>query len=213
MRGSSGSPARRTASEPAAMMHCSKRMRSAPQAPITSSTFGLTKRPLPRTHLDLALLGEHLESAGELGDDRALPRAQLGAIDRGHAEGDAALGHLLGVLDHLGRVQQRLGGNAADVQAHAAEVLVSARPASPSGRGRRRGMRPCSRPGPEPSTSSCAVRVTLSLARAGAPGLGRGHAHRVTGARRRARGAAGAGCGAAMPRRRGRCPPPARGAR
>ena len=47
IRGSSGKPGNRIASEPAAMMHCSKRMRSEPLLPITSSTFGLTKRPTP----------------------------------------------------------------------------------------------------------------------------------------------------------------------
>ena len=54
---------------------------------------------------------------------------------------------LLGLVDHLGGVQQRLRRNAADVQADAAERRPSARRARPSCRGRRRGRRRCSRRG------------------------------------------------------------------
>ncbi len=46
-RGSVGNPGRRMDSEPAAMMHWSKRMRSEPLLPITSTTCGLTKRAEP----------------------------------------------------------------------------------------------------------------------------------------------------------------------
>ena len=71
--------------------------------------------------LDLALLGQHAQAAGQLLDDRALPAAQLLEVDLRRAEGDAMGAHLLGVLDDLGRMQQRLGGNAADIQTHAAQ--------------------------------------------------------------------------------------------
>ncbi len=54
------------------------------------------------------------------------------------------MGHL---VEHRGDVQHRLRRNAADVEADAAERRHSARPAPPSGRGRRRGTRPSSRRG------------------------------------------------------------------
>ena len=60
--------------------------------------------------------------------------------------------HLARLVDHRGGVQQRLRRNAADVEADAAERRRSARPARSSGRGRRRGTPPCSRPAPAPST-------------------------------------------------------------
>src|SRR5262249_2218198 len=72
-------------------------------------------------YLDLALLREHREPTRELRDHGSLPVAQPRAIDLWLAEGDPARRHLLGILDHLGGVQQRLGGNAADVQAHSAQ--------------------------------------------------------------------------------------------
>ena len=54
--------------------------------------------------------------------------------------------NLRGLVDHLGDVQQRLGRDAADVEADAAERRVARRPAPPSARDRRRGRRRCSRP-------------------------------------------------------------------
>ena len=122
MRGSSGSPGSRTASEPAAMMHCSKRMRSEPLAAHDLDDVRAHEAPRAAHHLDLALLRQHPQPAGELGDDGGLPRAQLARSMLRLTEGDAALAHLRGVLDDLGGVQQRLRGNAADVQAHATEL-------------------------------------------------------------------------------------------
>ena len=76
-------------------------------------------------HLDLALPGEHREPPGQLRDHGSLPVSQPRAIYLWRAEGDPARAHLLGILDDLGRVQQRLGGNATDVQAHPAQRRVT----------------------------------------------------------------------------------------
>ena len=74
-------------------------------------------------HIDLALLHEDLESAGQLRDYRALPGTQALQVELRRAESDAARAHLLGILDDLGGVQERFRRNAADVEAHAAELL------------------------------------------------------------------------------------------
>ncbi len=75
--------------------------------------------------LDLALLGEPVEPFREPVDDGCLPADQRRDVDRRVAESDAVRGHLLGLGDHSRGVQQRLGGDAADVQAHAAEAFVA----------------------------------------------------------------------------------------
>src|ERR1700722_18120293 len=76
-------------------------------------------------HAHLAALGEPLESCREPLYDSALPLAQRVQIDLRVGEGHAAELRALGVRDHLGDVQQRLGGDAAYVQADAAECLVA----------------------------------------------------------------------------------------
>ena len=70
---------------------------------------------------DLALLGHAREAAGQALDHALLPAAQLGEIDFGLGEGDAVLAEIRGLVDDLGRMQQRLGGDAADIEADAAE--------------------------------------------------------------------------------------------
>ena len=72
-------------------------------------------------HGHLALPGEHREATGETPDDPVLPVAQSAGVDLRLAETDAMRSHGLGVLYHAGRMQQCLGGYAADVQAHAAQ--------------------------------------------------------------------------------------------
>ena len=54
-------------------------------------------------------------------DDAVLPVEQLGQIDLRRAELDAVRAHLADFVDDLGGMQQRLGGNAADVEADAAQ--------------------------------------------------------------------------------------------
>jgi hypothetical protein len=75
--------------------------------------------------LDLALLGQAHEAAGELADDGLLPAAQRVDVDLRLAEGDAVRRGLLRLREHLRHVEQRLGGDAAHVEAHAAERLVA----------------------------------------------------------------------------------------
>ncbi len=75
--------------------------------------------------VDLAALRHAGEPAGELADDLVLPAAQLVEVDLRLAEVDAVLGQHLRFVHHRRHVQQRLGRNAADVQAHAAERRVA----------------------------------------------------------------------------------------
>ena len=75
----------------------------------------------PAQHVDLALLCEHAQAVGQLAHDFVLPAAELRAIDLRRRKDDPAVAHVCRILDHLGGMQQGLGGNAADVQAHAAE--------------------------------------------------------------------------------------------
>ena len=121
IRGSSGRPGNRSDSEPAAMMHWSKlTVRVASPLADLQLVRG-DERRLAADHRDLALPRERLESAGEACDDAVLPVAELRRIDLGRTEAHAELGHRLRILDHAGRMQQRLGRDAADVQAHAAQ--------------------------------------------------------------------------------------------
>jgi hypothetical protein len=70
-------------------------------------------------HVHLALLGQYAEPIGQFRHDAILPRAQALEIDLRRRENDAVGGHVRGVLDHLGRVQQRLGGDTPHIQANA----------------------------------------------------------------------------------------------
>ena len=69
----------------------------------------------------LALTRQRREAAGELANDRRLPRAQLRHIDLRGTEHDAVLGHGMSLVDDLRRMQQRLGGDAAHIQANSAQ--------------------------------------------------------------------------------------------
>src|SRR5688572_29957969 len=61
-------------------------------------------------HLDLALPGEHRQTAREPADDPALPAEQFGAIDARLAEFDTRRTHRFGVLDHLAACSNALEG-------------------------------------------------------------------------------------------------------
>ena len=74
---------------------------------------------------NLALFREACQAAGQTIDDLVLPCPQTAGVDLRWPEFQAAVGHLLGLLDDLGRVQQRLGRNAADIQTDAAERRVA----------------------------------------------------------------------------------------
>jgi len=68
---------------------------------------------------DVALSSEGSEPLGQLADDSILERTQLGEIDFRFGETDAVAAHRQRIGDHLGRMQQRLRRNAADVEANA----------------------------------------------------------------------------------------------
>jgi hypothetical protein len=81
---------------------------------------GVRNLPVPRRPSTLRCLAS---ASGPLVSRRRRLFFQPRSLSRSMAggEGDAVLGHLLGFGDHLGRVQQRLGRDAADIQADAAE--------------------------------------------------------------------------------------------
>ena len=111
-----------TGSEPAAMIACSKLTSVVPpSASSTSTWYGRDEPAEARDDGDLALPGQAGEAAGEPLDHAVLPAAQLVEVDSRGAEHDAVLAHLLGFGDDLGGVQQRLGRDAADIEADAAE--------------------------------------------------------------------------------------------
>ena len=202
-RGSSqGKPGSFTACEPAAMMHCSKRSSCVlPSSPAISEFVAATRtcRALHRAHL--ALLGHAGQALGELADHLVLVLAQLVEVDLRLAEVDADIGRVRGFLDHGRRMQQRLGRNAADVEADAAERWRSARPAPCPGRGRRRGTRRCNRRGRR-RARPCGIRCR-PCGRWPAPPCGAGtsrvQAQAGDGATRRASALAAAGAAARVP--------------
>ena len=78
----------------------------------------------------LVCLEEHLDAPGEGGDGRLLALHEVVQVEADVGEGDAALLHVAG-LGHVvvvGVVEQGLGGDAAHVQAGAAQggVLLNA---------------------------------------------------------------------------------------
>ena len=79
----------------------------------------------PLDHGDLALLGHGADAAGQLAHHAVLELAQPVDIGLRRAELHAERSHLLGIGDHARGVQQRLGRNAADVEAHAAERRIA----------------------------------------------------------------------------------------
>ena len=97
--------------------------------------------------LDFALFGQPGQPAGEPGDDAVLPAAQRVQVDGRGGEGQPGVAHLLGLGDHLRRVQQRLGRDAADVEADPAERAAGVDHDDLACRGRRPGTRRCSRRG------------------------------------------------------------------
>ena len=103
------------------MMHCLKSTRRGRPRRLYLERKRPREFSLALEHLDFALLGQQRKPVGQSGDDAILPGPQTVEVDLRRSEHDAGTGHVGGVLDHLGRVQQRLGGDAAHVQAHAAQ--------------------------------------------------------------------------------------------
>ena len=99
-------------------------------------------------HFDLTLPREPAEPVGQLRHDRLLPVAQPVEVHLWRAKRDPALAHLLRLGDHARGVEERLGGDAADVQAHAPEALVALDQHGLQARNRRPGTRRCTRRDP-----------------------------------------------------------------
>ena len=76
-------------------------------------------------HLDLARLGHAGQTAGQFADHLIFVGAQPLQVDRGRAKADAEIGKMRRFVDHCRDMQQRLGGDAAHVQAYAAEGRVT----------------------------------------------------------------------------------------
>ncbi len=72
-------------------------------------------------HLHLALLGQRRQAAGQFANHAFLPAANLVDVDAGLAEGHTVVADFFRLIDDLGHMQQRLGRNAADIQAHPAQ--------------------------------------------------------------------------------------------
>jgi hypothetical protein len=77
--------------------------------------------------VDLVLLEQEFDAAGQPFDRRVLLAEQHGQVELDLARLHAELGQraVRGFLEQLGAVQQRLGGNAADVEAGAAQRLAA----------------------------------------------------------------------------------------
>ena len=56
------------------------------------------------------------ETPGEFADDRRFPAAQPVEVDLWRPERDAVTRHRLGLIDHAGRMEQRLGGDTAHIE-------------------------------------------------------------------------------------------------
>ncbi len=83
--------------------------------------IGRGERALPGQRLDLALLGEAGQAARQPLDHAVLPAADRARVEGRRAKAHAVRAHRLGVVDDLGDMQERLGRDAADVEADAAQ--------------------------------------------------------------------------------------------
>ncbi len=109
-------------SEPVAMMIClAVRLRTLPSAPFTSTLPGAVMRASPTMASDLAFFEQEFHALGQLADHLGLLRHHLGQIEIDLGL-DAQLGEIfLGLVKAFAGMQQRLGRDAADIQAGAAE--------------------------------------------------------------------------------------------
>src|SRR2546425_8137694 len=107
----------------------------------------------------LAHLRHRGEPAGELSDYLVLERAQLGEVELRLAKRDAVVGEIArGVHDGRG-MQERLRGNAADVEAHAAQrwIALDQHRLQPEVRGAKR-RRIAARPGAQDDDVAFEIR-------------------------------------------------------
>ena len=104
------------------MMHCSKRIFwLLPSAPVTSMTCGLANLPTPVTTSTLRCFASTDRPPTSFLTTLFFQPSSLARSIFGCAVFDAVVTHLTDFVDDLGGVQQRLGRNAADVEANAAQ--------------------------------------------------------------------------------------------
>ena len=110
-------------SEPVAMtIALASTMCSAPSSPATRTLPGPAMLPVPLEGVDLVLLEQEGDAGGVRLHHAVLVAHHGREVELRRADLDAeALESVAGQLEHLGDVQQRLGRDAADVQAGAAE--------------------------------------------------------------------------------------------
>jgi len=77
------------------------------------------------TSSDLAHLGHGGQAAGEFADDLFLVATQLVDVEHRLTEVHAQVGHVADLVHHGGHVQERLGRDAAHVQAHTTQGGVA----------------------------------------------------------------------------------------
>ncbi len=83
--------------------------------------MGIEKVAVAAHHVHLAHLGHAAEPGGELADHARFVCAQAIDVDFRRGKADAQRIGMRGLIDYCGNMQQGLGGNAADIQADAAE--------------------------------------------------------------------------------------------
>ena len=109
-------------------MTCSAVMVSSPSAGLHRAGLGVGEGGPALDDLDLGLLQQGGDAVVELFDDPILPRHRLRQVDGRFGGGDAeraAVGGLADRLEFRGGMDDRLGRNAADVQAGAAETVAA----------------------------------------------------------------------------------------
>ena len=127
---------------------------------LRSMTFGPVSRPSPRITSTLRWRASPARPPVSLSTTPSFqPRIASMSIS-GRAEGDAGSAQLLGLGEHARDVQQGLGGDAAHVQAYAAERLaaIDQRHTQPE-IGGAEGCRVAARPGAEHRDLHADVRV------------------------------------------------------
>ena len=118
------------------------------RAPSTSTVRSADEPALALDDGDAAALDQPGEALEEAGDDAVLVLVDAGHVDALEGGVDPELLGVAGGVGDLGGVQQRLGGDAADVQAGAAELALldqgrrTGRAARRAGRRRSRRCRP-----------------------------------------------------------------------
>ena len=91
---------------------------------VTVSLPGAGELALAHVHRDLVLLHQAGDALVELLGDAAAARHDLGEVEAGAPARQAVSVGMLHMVKHLGRAQQRLGRDAAPVEADAAEILA-----------------------------------------------------------------------------------------